>query len=533
VPVEDAYRDWLTVPFERSVLVVVRTVTALTRLLDVLTLVGHDRRVQAVFTHNPENQAIFAAGVRPLLDRIEAPVVPWRRATGAGFNLAITASENDRLHQLRAPVLLVPHGVGYQKYYPNSTVVSGLNPDRLLHDGRVVPAAIAVAHARQQQLLRALCPPAAPRSVVVGDPSLDRMLASRHRVPRFRAELGTGSRRVVVVASTWNRYSLFGRWPDLPDRLVAQLPADEYQVVLVTHPNILAGHGPWQVRAWLSRAREYGLRVVPPEEGWQAALVAADCVLSDQGSLSLYAAALGKPLLLAPGDSPTTVEGSALDALAGRTARFDPGGDLREQIDRATVPGAVDAFDGPGQCAQRLRPLIYRLLDLAEPVEEPAFAPVRARATRPTPVPALVVGAEPDAEGVTLVRYPDLRRGRPHDDLGYRHLLVNVDEATVGQLGSATILCTAHDEDPDALLAQWPHAAMVATAPDPYTCRISTRSIRATLTMRADVDPLLLASLAYVRLQAQGALPTEDRLRVAGGVIEVAVAAGPASPGTR
>jgi hypothetical protein len=539
VLVDDRLRDWRTVDFEKTVLVVVRTVTTLTRLLDVLTLLVPDRRIQPIFTHDPANRAILGAGVRSTLDRMGAPVLPWKQATRTGFDLALAASENDRLHQLDAPVLLVPHGVGYQKYYPNSTVISGLNPERLMHEGRVVPAAIALAHPRLRERLRVVCPPAVPRSVVVGDPGLDRMLGSRHRAARYRLDLGAQGRRLVAVASTWGPHSLMGRWPDLPERLVAALPADEYRIVMIMHPGVWAMRGAWPLRALLSAAEAYGIAVVPPEKGWQAALTAADCVVSDQGSLSLYAAALDKPLLLAPGDSPSTVAGSALDTLTGLTPHLDPAGDLRAQIDASIhghTPGRYGpildlTFDGPGRCAHRLRPLAYRLLDLAEPPEEPEFPPVTAPVVPFAAPPALVVGAEVSGDAVAVVRYPDLRRGRPHDGLDHRHLVVNADTATVGQLGGATILCGT--EPAGSLLAQWPNATMVATPLDAYTCRVETREAVVTLTMPgrpAGVDPLLLASLAYVRLHATG---VPDRLRVGERLIEVAVATGPASPDRR
>jgi hypothetical protein len=131
------------------------------------------------------------------------------------FDLAVAASENDALDQLTGPVLLVPHGAGFEKYYPGTRVVAGLDPARL-------------------------------------------------------------------------------------------------------------------VRA---RAADAGVTVLGPDQGWQPALVAADCVLSDHGSTSLYAAALDKPLLLAGGPGTTTVAGSATAALREVATALDVDGDLRAQID--------------------------------------------------------------------------------------------------------------------------------------------------------------------------------------------------------
>ncbi|MEJ3749533.1 hypothetical protein WEI85_40525 [Actinomycetes bacterium KLBMP 9797] len=526
-------RDWRTLRDERRVLVVARTVTALTRLADILALTAPDHRIQTYFTHDPAHPAVFGAGVERLLDRLDPVVVPWREARRDRFHLALSVSENDRLHQLRSPVLLMPHGVGYQKYYPDSQVVSGLNPARLVRAGRVIPATIGVPHPAQREQLRAACPEAAPRAAVVGDPSLDRMLDNQHRDLVYRAALGAAGRKLVLLASTFGPHSLFGRWPDLPELLVARLPADEYRIVIVMHTGVWAKHGPWQVRGWLSRAGAYGLRILPPESGWQAALVAATCVLSDEGSLSLYAAALDKPLLLAPGGgSPTTVPGSALAWLGATAPRLDPGRDLRRQID-ATIdrhdPGVADTaraatFDAPGRCATRLRPLIYRLIDLPEPSGEPAFAPIPAPDATAERVPAHVVGASTSDDDVTVVRYPDLPTGDAPDDLDHRHLVADIATATAAQVGAATIIVTDREADAPELLTRWPAALLVAVAPDPHTCRIHTRTLTGTLRLTglaSDVDPVVLASLAHVRLRSGGTLSPRDQLRVGDRVIPV------------
>lgn len=73
-------------------------------------------------------------------------------------------------------------------------------------------------------------------------------------------------------------------------RLTSELPIDEYRTAAVLHPNIWAGHGPGQVRLWLDRARRAGLALVDPLAGWRQALIAADLVIGDFGSVSYYAA---------------------------------------------------------------------------------------------------------------------------------------------------------------------------------------------------------------------------------------------------
>jgi len=516
------------------VLVVVRTTTTLTRLLDVVSLIAADRRIQVVFTVDEANGAVLAGGMRPVLQALDAVVVSWVDATRTRFDLALAASENDDLARLDAPVVLLPHGVGQQKYYPGTSVVSGLTPERV----SASPAVFALSHPDQVVRLSEVCPAAGRRARVVGDPALGRMVASRHRASVYRAAFDARGRVLVVLASTWGPDSLLGEWPELPERLLAELPADEYRIVAALHPGVWA-HGPWQVRAWWSRAAEYGLRIVPPEQGWQAALLGASCVLSDFGSLGLYAASLDKPVLLAPRPSATTVPGSAAEVLGQQAPRLDRRAGLRGQID-ATIAGhgrgrydrvAALAVDAPGLAASRLRSLLYELMHLAEPADVAEFPPVPVPDREPGAATAMVVGAEASDAEVAVIRYPGVDGHGARAGLDFRHLVADVDRARLDQVGAAGILRSSVD-DPDfaaELLRQWPRADLVAAGCGPDACRVWSRSaelvVRAPLG-RLGVDVTVLASWAYVRLRRDGAVPGRDRLRLGGRVIEVAAEAG-------
>ena len=103
---------------------------------------------------------------------------------------------------------------------------------------------------------------------------------------------------LVVTASTWGTASLFSQLTDLHDRLLAELPQDRYRVVALMHPNVWYGHGPRQVRAWRGSAMRRGLALVPPESEWLGAILAADVVIGDAGSTTVYAAAAGVPVVL-------------------------------------------------------------------------------------------------------------------------------------------------------------------------------------------------------------------------------------------
>jgi hypothetical protein len=535
--------SWLTVGTSRRQLVVVRTLTTLSRLLDVLSLTGGDHRVQTVFTHDVRNRSALAAGVAEALRDLGVSFLPWDEATGERFDLAVAASENDALADLDAPVLLVPHGAGHQKFYPDTSVVSGLNPGRLVVDGRVVPAAIALPHRSDLRRLLQTCPAAAPYGVVVGDPALARMRGSWFRAKFLQAAFGARDKCVVVVASTFGPDSVLGRFPDLPERLVTGLPADEYQVVVVLHPGVWAAHGPWQVRAWMSRAAAYGVTIVAPHEGWQAALLAASVVISDHGSLAVYATALDRPVILAGRGSAVTVPGSAAAALAATAPVWDPDADYRGQLEAAIgahTPAVrdlvVDLFVDPeADCAARLRTLVYRLLRLAEPAAPASFGPVPAPAIGGGAVPAWVAGARAWSGGVRIERYPDLGTGDPHDGLPGRHLVADLRTADLASVGSAAVVVSdlgaagsmrRWAERAPLELRRWPQATMLATAVDDTSCAVWTRD--GLLMLRADdlIDPIVLASLAYVRLAGAGRVPAEDRLYLGDRVIVVAAAAG-------
>jgi hypothetical protein len=105
---------WSTRPAVRSVLAIVHNVTAATRLFDVLQLLGGDERLRVVFTctgssafHDGTLEYLSARGVRYL---------PWEEALAEPVELAISASYGGDLHLINSPLLVIPHGMGYNKY---------------------------------------------------------------------------------------------------------------------------------------------------------------------------------------------------------------------------------------------------------------------------------------------------------------------------------------------------------------------------------------------------------------------------------
>jgi hypothetical protein len=114
VPVGAQSSVWTTLPQVRTVLVVAHTVTSTTRLLEVLSLFDGDTRIQILFSEIPASA--FDDGLLTFLHDIQAKIIPWEQATRTRFDLALCAGNSGPLHAINAPILVLPHGAGYNKY---------------------------------------------------------------------------------------------------------------------------------------------------------------------------------------------------------------------------------------------------------------------------------------------------------------------------------------------------------------------------------------------------------------------------------
>ncbi|GAA4036300.1 hypothetical protein GCM10022247_72540 [Allokutzneria multivorans] len=360
-------------------LVVLHNITTLTRMRDVLPIFASDFRVQLFATWSGSDP--FTHGLREELDKLGIILVPWEQAVAQRFDLAVSASHHGGLRELTTPVVILSHGIGYTKYAPGDREVFGLSEEWVLRDGKPLAEALVLSHSEQ---LDRLAPAAVPSAVLAGDPCFDRMRASLGLREHYRQALNAGDRKVIAVSSTWSSASLLGAGPDLIRRLLAELPLDEYRVVAIVHPNVWHWHGPFQVRLWFDECLRAGLTLVPEMEGWRASLIAADCVIGDNGSVTAYGAALGKPVLLSA--FPDVPPGSPVDALGKLAPRLDSARPLRAQIDRAITehsPGRYQAVtdlvtDAPDESAGLLRELCYRLLDLPVPPSDVVLEPLSA-----------------------------------------------------------------------------------------------------------------------------------------------------------
>ncbi|MFD4028893.1 hypothetical protein ACFWRV_36090 [Streptomyces sp. NPDC058576] len=557
VPVGGDAGRWSTFHGEKTLVVAARTVTSTVRVLECLpALLRGDGRVTVVFAHDPTSA--FNDGVLDLLHDAGCRVIPWEQVSRADPDLILTASENIDVPVGHCPVLVLPHGVGFQKQVPDARApgdrLSGVVPDGLLESGR---AWLAISHPSQEEQLLSSHPKAAGRTLLVGDPCYDELLVSAGRADAYRRALGVpGGHRLVVLSSTWGRSSLIGQDPGLAARVLAALPYDEFRVAAIVHPNVWAGHGSWQIRNLLAPALEAGLMLVPHVHAWRSALVAADIVVGDHGSVTLYGAALGKPVLLGAFGS-EAVDGTAAAAL-GRTApRLDARGDVHAQIASALAGQAPDrfaavaagAFDRPGQSLARLRAALYHLLDLAEP--------------GPAPPPELYL-AEPEATGadvtawtvttalssddgpgvVTVRRRPAAVPGEGADETAtrFRHLACDEREPERRLLESASVLLRGAPAPSASAALLWvgdtlerlPGCRLAAAAlrGGGYLAGLRDGRIVETTVTGPTAHPGLPAAVVYALLRA--AAPLDDAvvtLRVGAREEDVAIRLRAPSPG--
>ncbi len=373
---------------ERTVLVAAHHMTAAMRLADIVPLLESDQRVQVVFTWAPGSMS--PGWVEEYLQRQGAVLLPWQQATQTRFDLAIAASYG-QLERVCAPVLTVPHGAGFNKYarqWEGSGSAAprelyGAERAGLVYRGRVIPAAVVVPTEQDRVRLARACPEAAPVAVVAGDPCYDRLAASLPQREVYRQALGALGRKVAVVSSTWGPGSLWPRFADMLPDLVSELAREDYRVAALVHPAVWSWHGRRQVWAWLGDSIRRGLILIPPEDDWRPVMAAADVVIGDAGSVSCYAAAAGRPVLL--GNFPEDeIDPASAAAVLGRAApRLRAGHPIVPQLQAAAAAWSPAAYgdvqarvtDVPGQSAGLLRAAMYKLMMLPEPSEPSGTGP--------------------------------------------------------------------------------------------------------------------------------------------------------------
>jgi hypothetical protein len=536
----DAHR-WQTFTGAPVVLALARTFTSAVRVLEGLAVFRGDARVRVVFAF--DDTSAFNAGTRGLLEGQDVAVVPWEERLRVGPDLVVTATENVDFTEFACPVVVLPHGIGFQKLVPDHRTgqrrLSGVPRAEFHADPNI---RLVLSHPAQREQLRAARVPLAQWATVVGDPVRDRIVAGRRMRAHYRSLLGVGPRqRLVVASSTWGPEGLIGSRPSLPSALLGALPHDDYRVAAVLHPNIWFAHSPWQVRHMLADALDAGLLLIPPDAGWGATVVAADCVIGDHGSTTLYAVSTGRPVLLgAFGDE--AVPGTAASELARTAPRLGSTG-LRRQVEEAIEAhsparhreATERAFAHPGEGGRRLAELLYGLLGLTPRSEvgtDRALPPPVLDPARTPPRAFEVHGRVEGHREVTLERFPAATRRAPEPGPGVvRHLSAHETEPRNALVNSASVVCrdartrTSGDEDDggdrddpeswaEQTLDQLPGALMTAARTADGTM-VAVRDGHRYL-VRADpaLAPVLAAAVVYTLLLSREPVPGPCKVRV-------------------
>jgi hypothetical protein len=448
VPIGAGSEVWRTAQPSRFVLVVIRTATTLAWLMDLLGDTLADARIQLVFTLSDDRSA-YASDVDNLIAQKGGVFIPWSQAISEYFDLAIAASQHGGLEELRAPVLVLPHGPGYTKAgglprvdWPTERGGSS--------EESSVPPTVALTHESQKGLF-----PPQWETVVVGDPCMDSLRAGILDRNHYRSELGvSANQKLITISSSWGEDALFAKHPELAAELLATLPLDGFTVAAILHPNIWTGHGEWQVRTWLRRALDSGLRLIPYWEGWRGAIIASDMVIGDHGSVTFYAATLGVPVVIGSFGEKELVQTSPLAQLSALAPHLGSGSSIRTLIEdlagvfEDTRYGALrdQSFQHPGEALERTRELIYRMLRLSPPAHLPRANSVAAPKHTDDPptaqlISAVVTDCRPGWPGAVVVieRFP-AAIGLPTETTGDRTLVANIREPDHRLRESASVL---------------------------------------------------------------------------------------------
>lgn len=269
-------------------LLIIRADYVFSRLEEICSAIFADTRIQCVFTI-PEPKSIVDRSLDLYLKDAGCILLPWDIALVNKFDLAITASPNGDFEKINAPLLVFQHGPGLGKSGAYDSTLKAINRLKM----RQYPTYICEPTSKGE-ITRL---PANIKTAYVGDPVFDKILYSEKYREEYRAALNCNAQKLVIITSTWGPNSLLSNIRTIVEDLLKELPHSEYRVAMILHPYIWAAHGEWQIKTWFKKELYAGLKIVPHEMGWEAAIIAADIVIGDYGSVTNYGASIGKPVL--------------------------------------------------------------------------------------------------------------------------------------------------------------------------------------------------------------------------------------------
>lgn len=502
---------------DRYLLVVVRTHTSLDRVLELLEVIGQGVSLAIKFVIDAGSS--FAREVSEKLRALGAQEMTWEGARNVRWDAILAAHADNQLAELTelsGNLFLIPHGIGYNRKRLASTGgrpgPAGLSSHELTAGGKVFPALVGLSSSEQRSRM---CEEARGRGIVIGDLVLDKLVAHVHQKPYFQEDLKIGNRKLIVVSSTWGKWSAYATQREIITRLVADLPSDEYAVALVLHPNIWWGESEYEIKVHLRDALDSGLLLID-HTTWQSAIVAADLVVGDHGSVTCYAACMGLPVLVVADGSAELDEESPLAELHAALPRISVSEPLRERVERTLAehdPAHWESytdklFELPGQGLEMAANALLGLMGLPPLTESPRLRDVEA--------PKVVAGKAARSHHVVVTtsngiehvdRYPSIIKFS--GDLDDSMLVVSAREVDSVTRDNADVVVRAEPLSEDKV-ARW----MIAELADPGTnaslVAATTLSGKVLLRFRNDQtvtargDPFLVAVVVLNRRRTHG-----------------------------
>lgn len=313
----------------------------------------------------PDRPAIATLLPFPVVNPRWANVRPWDLVVLAdhGFSTLCTPR--------RHPVLRIPHGIGGKLWNGEDYQYS----PHLLEDdrGRLRYTCMFESSEARKRAAVARDPRLEEVIEVVGSLCLDRL---RMRVAAKSEGLRTrtaGDRPRVLVCSSWGPESLLPRCGGTLRDEILRLSA-RFDFLVRPHPHLLdPARSGQDWRAALEQWRERGIGISWQGEDMTEALSGSDIVVGDDlTTMSLYAAAIGKPLVLMRSRStalpPDSFAARLTAVLPACSSPQELAGVLPGLMER-WPPAGLDAIVGeldscPWESEARVRAVTYRLLRL-------------------------------------------------------------------------------------------------------------------------------------------------------------------------
>lgn len=353
--------------FRRILLDSTSTSLSATYLEDLRHLFAEDSRLQFFKFTRPSTPA--ADRERCSLP-INCPEMEYRRSKYYPWDLIVMADHPDEPieHRARFGVLRIPHGVG-------SKMVDGhdyaYGPRLYEKNGTFRYSRIFEASESRKDHFTAKNPDLRGVISVVGDLRIDKLVQVSNRA---LSRTTTTERPSVIIASSWSRDNLFEK---MGHELVAEAAGllGQYSFVLRPHPHVFKStdRGDW--KTFLEQQQKIGFVISPPTEDLGWILAAASVVICDDlSSLVLYAAALGKRIIIVPSGSkqiPADSFPARLGQIVPNLTRPEELRTILQSVQRAGPPKelsklAAEINSRPGESTKLVRSEFYRLINLAE-----------------------------------------------------------------------------------------------------------------------------------------------------------------------